>query len=372
MTSNYTNILNSLPNSIPFVGPEAQERILDKYFDSRIGANESVFGPSPKAIKVMKDEVSSLWMYGDPENYDLKFEIAKKHNVKPENIIIGEGIDGLLGYLVRMFVEPNDKVVTTDGSYPTFNYHVNGYGGLLKKVPFKNDLEDLDSLLKISKTELPKVLYVSNPNNPMGTFNEKIAMKKFVSEVPKETLICLDEAYADFVTEDELIDIDINQENIIRMRTFSKAYGLAGARIGYGIGHEKLIKNFDKIRNHFGMNRVSQHAAIASLKDNNHLENVILKVKKSLKKLEEIAISNNCRFIKSYTNFLAIDCGYDGIFAKNVLDALISNGIFVRMPFTSPENRCIRVTVGTQKDLKLFEEKFPLALINAKTKLNLK
>ena len=206
----------------------------------------------------------------------------------------------------------------------------------------------------------------------MGTFNEKIAMKKFVNEVPKETLICLDEAYADFVSEDELIDIDINQENIIRMRTFSKAYGLAGARIGYGIGHEKLIKNFDKIRNHFGMNRVSQHAAIASLKDNNHLENVILKVKKSLKKLEEIAISNNCRFIKSYTNFLAIDCGYDGIFAKNVLDALISNGIFVRMPFTSPENRCIRVTVGTQKDLKLFEEKFPLALINAKTKLNLK
>ena len=129
MTNNYTKILNSLPSSIPFVGPEAQERILDKFFDSRIGANESVFGPSPEALKVMKDELSSLWMYGDPENYDLKNEIAKKHNVKPENIIIGEGIDGLLGYLVRMFVEPKDKVVTTDGSYPTFNYHVNGYGG---------------------------------------------------------------------------------------------------------------------------------------------------------------------------------------------------------------------------------------------------
>ena len=119
-------------------------------------------------------------------------------------------------------------------------------------------------------------------------------------------------------------------------------------------------------------NRISQFAAIASLRDNNHLECVILKVKKSLKKLEEIAISNNCKFIKSYTNFLAIDCGYDGIFAKNVLDFLISNGIFVRMPFTSPENRCIRVSAGTDKDLKLFEEKFPLALSNAKKKLNLK
>ena len=372
MTNNYTKILNSLPSSIPFVGPEAQERILDKFFDSRIGANESVFGPSSEALKVMKNELNSLWMYGDPENYDLKIEIAKKHNVKPENIIIGEGIDGLLGYLVRMFVEPGDKVVTTDGSYPTFNYHVNGYGGILKKIPFKNDFENLDSLLKICKIEFPKIVYVSNPNNPMGTFNKKAEMKKFITEVPRETLICLDEAYADFVSVDELIDIDINQENLIRMRTFSKAYGLAGARIGYGIGHKKLINNFDKIRNHFGMNRVSQFAAIASLRDNKHLESVILKVKKSLKKLEQIAISNNCKFIKSYTNFLAIDCGYDGIFAKNVLDFLISNGIFVRMPFTSPENRCIRVSAGTDKDLKLFKEKFPLALSNAKKKLNLK
>ena len=110
----------------------------------------------------------------------------------------------------------------------------------------------------------------------MGTLNKKIKIKKFISEVPKETLICLDEAYADFVSADELIDIDINQENIIRMRTFSKAYGLAGARVGYGIGHKKLINNFDKIRNHFGMNRVSQFAAIASLRDDNHLESCLL------------------------------------------------------------------------------------------------
>ena len=117
------------------------------------------------------------------------------------------------------------------------------------------------------------------------------------------------------------------------------------------------------------MNRVSQFAAIASLRDNNHLECVILKVKKSIKKLEEIATSNNCKFIKSYTNFLAIDCGYDGIFAKNVLDFLISNGIFVRMPFTSPENRCIRVSAGTEEDMRLFEQKFPIALTKAKNEL---
>ena len=114
------------------------------------------------------------------------------------------------------------------------------------------------------------------------------------------------------------------------------------------------------------MNRVSQFAAIASLKDHNHLKDVISKVKNSLKKIEEIAIKNNCKFVKSSTNFLAIDCGYDGLFAKKVLDNLISNGIFVRMPFTSPENRCIRVSAGTDEDINLFEERFPRALKQAK------
>ena len=370
MAKNYTKIINSLPSSVPFVGPETQERLLDKQFDSRIGANESVFGPSPKALKVMKDEASSLWMYGDPENFDLKIEIAKKHNIKSENIVVGEGIDGLLGYLVRMLVEPNDNVVTTDGSYPTFNYHVNGYAGLLKKIPFKEDFEDLASLSSFSKKLRPKIVYVSNPNNPMGTFNNKTEIQAFINEVPDDTIICLDEAYADFVPDNDLIDINVNQENLIRMRTFSKAYGLAGARIGYGIGHENLINNFDKIRNHFGMNRVSQFAAIASLKDHNHLKDVISKVKNSLKKIEEIAIKNNCKFVKSSTNFLAIDCGYDGLFAKKVLDNLISNGIFVRMPFTSPENRCIRVSAGTDEDINLFEERFPKALKEAKDFFN--
>ena len=169
MTNNYTKILNSLPSSIPFVGPEAQERILDKFFDSRIGANESVFGPSSEALKVMKNELNSLWMYGDPENYDLKIEIAKKHNVKPENIIIGEGIDGLLGYLVRMFVEPRDNVVTTDGSYPTFNYHVNGYGGKLKKIPFKNDFENLQYFLKNLYLRIHSEKYIEQMQVLSGT-----------------------------------------------------------------------------------------------------------------------------------------------------------------------------------------------------------
>ena len=365
MNLKYTKIVEKLPSSVPFVGPEAQERSLNKVFDARIGANESVFGPSLKATLAMNHEVSSTWKYADPENYDLKLALSNKHGAKFENIIVGEGIDGLLGYLVRLFVEKGDNVVTTDGAYPTFNYHVEGFGGNLYKVPFKNDKEDLKQLLLKVKETSAKILYVSNPNNPMGTTNTKTSIEDLIRNLPKETLLCLDEAYADFLPNDQIPNIPLDTENVIRMRTFSKAYGMAGARVGYGIGSEDLIRNFDKVRNHFGMSRISQAGALASLDDNQFIQNIIAKVKISIEKITEIAIKNNCKVILSSANFIAIDCCRDQVFAKKVLDNLILQGVFVRMPYSSPQNRCIRVTAGLEDDIKLFEKAFPIALSRA-------
>ena len=361
----YTDIVQKLPSSVPFVGPEAQERSLKKEFSARIGANESVFGPSIKATVAMNNEVSNTWKYADPENYDLKLALAHKHRTKFENIIVGEGIDGLLGYLVRLFVEKGDNVVTTDGAYPTFNYHVAGFGGNLQKVPFKNDREDLSQLLLKVKETSAKILYVSNPNNPMGTTNTKTSIEDLIRNLPKETLLCLDEAYADFLPNDQIPNIPLDTENVIRMRTFSKAYGMAGARIGYGIGSEDLIRNFDKVRNHFGMSRISQVGALASLDDNQFIQDIISKVNISIKKISDIAIKNNCKVILSSANFIAIDCCRDHFFAKKVLDHLILQGVFVRMPYSSPQNRCIRVTAGLEEDIKLFEKAFPIALSRA-------
>ena len=264
----YTQIVQTLPSSVPFVGPEAQERRLGKNFEARIGANESVFGASPNAVLAMMDEIGQAWKYGDPESFDLKHALAKKHNVAFENIIVGEGIDGLLGYLVRLLVEQGDNVVTTDGAYPTFNYHVEGFGGQLHKVPFKDDTEDLDNLLnKVIETKA-KMLYISNPNNPMGTINSVNDINNLIEYLPTETLLCLDEAYIDFVPTELIPEISINKSNVIRMRTFSKAYGMAGARVGYGIAAKDLILNFEKVRNHFGMSRIAQVGALVSINDN--------------------------------------------------------------------------------------------------------
>jgi len=366
MPINYTKIVRSLPSSVPFVGPEAQERELDRIFDARIGANESVFGPSPLAMEEMKKAMNSIWMYGDPENHDLKNAIAKKHNLSSKNILVGEGIDGILGYLVRMFVEQGDNVVTTEGSYPTFNYHVNGYGGILIKANFRNDHENLDELVEKANSCKAKIMYVSNPNNPMGTINNANTIESIIEKLNEETILCLDEAYADFVPENELPKISETNKQVLRMRTFSKAYGMAGARVGYCIGHPDLISSFDKVRNHFGMCRISQIGALVSLEDKDHLNLVIEKVRNSIQKLKNIAKDNGCEVIPTYTNFLAIDCGLDGLFAKKVLDNLVSNGIFVRMPFTSPQNRCIRVSAGTEEDMELFKKFFPIALNEAK------
>ena len=362
MSIQYTKIVEKLPSSVPFVGPEAQERNLKQLFKARIGANESVFGPSLKATLAMQNEIIKTWKYGDPENFELKHALAKKHMVEPENIVVGEGIDGLLGYLVRLLIEKGDNVVTTDGAYPTFNYHVEGFGGQLHKIPFKNDTEDLENLLKKVKETSAKILYVSNPNNPMGTINKPLDIETLVQNLPENTMLCLDEAYIDFVDPALIPNISTSIKNIIRMRTFSKAYGMAGLRVGYAIGEKNLILNFEKIRNHFGMSRVSQVGALAALEDNEFISEVVKKVTLARNRISNIALSNNCKFIPSYTNFIAIDCLKDASFAKSVLENLIKKGIFVRMPYSYPQNRCIRVTVGLDSDIDLFEQNFPVAL----------
>ena len=172
----------------------------------------------------------------------------------------------------------------------------------------------------------------------------------------------LDEAYIEFAPAGHAPVIDIEDRRVIRMRTFSKAYGMAGARVGYAIGHEEVINGFNKIRNHFGMCRISQAGALAALKDQNYLRETVTAVATGRKRIEMIAAEQGLSVVPSATNFVAIDCGQDGAFAKAVLDQLIAHDIFVRMPFVEPQNRCIRLSVGQRADLSLFELQFPLAL----------
>ncbi|MEM9342107.1 MAG: pyridoxal phosphate-dependent aminotransferase [Pseudomonadota bacterium] len=361
-----TPLVQSLPATVPFVGPEAQERSSGRRFVARVGANESLFGPSPKVIEAIRDAATGAWKYGDPENFELKQMLAGYLEIAPDCVVVGEGIDGLLGYVARMFVTQSDHVVTSDGAYPTFNYHVNGYGGTLHKVPYRDDREDPEALLAKAEEVGAKLIYLSNPDNPMGSWHDAETIQSMIDRVPEGTLLVLDEAYAEFAPEGTLPRIDPDTSSVIRMRTFSKGYGLAGMRVGYAIGHPDLIKAFDKVRNHFGMCRLSQWAALAALNDQEYLQQVVGQVSASRLRIAQIAQSHDLTPVPSATNFVTLDCGADAVFAKALLDTLIARGIFVRMPFAEPGNRCIRVTCGPEAEMEAFAKALPAALQAAK------
>jgi len=356
-----TKLVTGLPSSVPFVGPETQERARGSTFLARLGANESVFGPSPLAIEAMAKAARDAWMYADPENFELKEALAGHHGVLPENIVVGEGIDGLLGYLCRIYVEPGVKVVTSQGAYPTFNFHVAGYGGELHQVPYGGDFEDPEALLEAGRNA--RLIYLANPDNPMGTVHGASVIEGLMNRLPDGALLVLDEAYGEYAP--ELAPLDVTRPNLIRFRTFSKAYGMAGARVGYGIAHKEIAQRFDKIRNHFGMSRVSVAGALAALADHGYLEEVLERVAASKARIAAIASDNGLKPLSSATNFVTIDCGRDGDYARALLGALIERGLFVRMPFVAPQDRCIRVSAGRPEDLDILAQVLPEALAAA-------
>ena len=186
-----------------------------------------------------------------------------------------------------------------------------------------------------------------------------------IDDIPDGALLMLDEAYSEFAPEGTLPPLDVTNPKLLRFRTFSKAYGLAGMRLGYCIGHADLIRAFDKIRNHFGVTRLGQVAGIAALEDQDHLRNVVTRVAAARQQIAAIAKRNGLTPLASATNFVTIDCGRDGDHARRVLDALVAAGVFVRMPGVAPLNRCIRVTAGTSEDLAIFAEELPKALAKA-------
>ncbi len=369
----FTPLVEKLPATVPFVGPETQERARGKPFDARIGANESVFGPSPNTISAMEEALQDIWKYCDPENHDLKQALAVHHGVKPGNIVVGEGIDGLQNVLVRMLVGEDVPVVTSLGAYPTFNFHVASVGGTLHTVPFRDDREDPLALLEKAKDTGAPLFYLSNPDNPMGSCHDASSIQALIDAVPDATLLCLDEAYIEFGDPEVTTSsqgnslaprIDVSNRNVIRFRTFSKAYGMAGARIGYGIAHEDLALSFNKIRNHFGVNRIAQIGALAALQDQEYLAKVVNQARQSCAQISAIASDNGLKPLPTAANFVAIDCGKDSEYARAVMDGLVERGIFVRMPFAPPQNRCIRVSAGTAQDLAHFAKALPEVLKN--------
>lgn len=351
-----------LPSTVPFTGPETLERRSGLVFRARLGANESGFGPSPQAVAAMQAAAQGAWMYGDPENHLLKQALATHHGVTPAHIAVGPGIDGLLGLICRLTLEPGTPVVTSLGAYPTFNFHVQGYGGSPTRVPYKVDHEDVAGLLGVARTTGARLMYLANPDNPMGSHHPAPMIEDLVANLPPETLLILDEAYADLAPPGTVPEIAADHPQVMRMRTFSKGYGLAGARVGYAITNPELALAFDKVRDHFGVGRISQAGALAALEDQDWLRTVQTLTLAARERVARIALASGLEPLPSATNFVAIDCGRDGAFARRVLEEMALRGVFIRMPGVAPLDRCIRISLGDDAAIDLVEEALPLAL----------
>lgn len=365
--SGITPLVRALPATVPFVGPESQERASGRRFRARIGANENGFGPAMSVQSAMRDAAAEVWKYGDPENHDLREALARHTGLKAANIQIGEGIDGLQSLAVRQIVTPEKTVVTSLGAYPTFNFHVAGSGGRLVTVPYRDDREDLDALLGAAEREGAAMVYLSNPDNPMGSWHGGADVVAFARTLPETTMLVLDEAYLETAPADTAPATDalIDLPNVLRMRTFSKAYGLAGLRCGYTFGHADTIASFDKVRNHFGVNIMAQIAALAALEDQQYLGAVCARIDAARSRIATIGRQNGLEPLPSATNFVALDCGRDADYAANMLRELGTRDVFARMPGVAPLNRCIRISCAPDDVLDIFEQELPNALAGA-------
>jgi histidinol-phosphate aminotransferase len=350
MSGRFTKVLADLAPMTPFVGPETLERRRGRPYTLRLGANESAFGPSPKVLAALEAAAGSAAWYCDPEHFDLRCKLAAQLEVAVENLVIGEGIDGLLGLIVRAFADPGDRVVTSAGAYPTFNYHVLGYGARLDFVPYTAAWEnDPEALVERARERRAKLLYLANPDNPTGTFLGRAAVDALLERLPEPCLLVLDEAYAEFAPPGEIPPIDPADPRLIRLRTFSKAHGLAGLRVGYAIADREIIAAFDRIRLHFGVGRLSQIAAAAALDDPDFAAGVVRQVAQGRRDTEALARDLGLWTIPSHTNFVGIDLN-SAQAAERMADLLDQQDVFVRRPGVPPLDRLVRVTMGTSQD----------------------
>ncbi len=345
--------IEAIPLVTPFIGPDQlmRERGLSSLL--RLGANESAFGPSPKAVAAMAAELPRIAWYGDPESYDLREALAALHGCAVENVCVGAGIDDLMGLALRAFTSPGDAALCSRGTYPTFAYHVTGYGALLETAAYREDGQvDIDALIARAREVQPKIVYLANPDNPSGSLQRATEVVRLFESLPQTTLLLLDEAYIDFAAH-EAAPRSLLGPRVLRMRTFSKSYGMAGARIGYMIATARNVQTFEKIRLQYGVNRNAQVGALAALHDQAFHRTVVERVAQSRASYYELARSLGRGYIESFANFVCIDFGSRER-AADIVARLLERGVFVRKPGAAPLDGHIRVSAATPQECEEF------------------
>ncbi len=320
----------------------------------KLASNENAFPPSDKVMKAAKKALLTLNRYPDGGCFYLKKKLSRKLGVKPENLIAGNGSDEVIIMAINAFLKKGDEVIIAKPTFLIYEIASRLRGARVKFAPLKDFRYDVKRIVSLISRKT-KLIFIANPDNPVGTYLTKKEIEFLISKTPKNTILFFDEAYFEFAKDKkdypDTSKYAKKNKNIITTRSFSKIYSLAGARIGYGIADTAFIECLNKVREPFNVNSIAQEAAIASLDDPMHVKKTLKLIKQGknyvYKELDTMALE----YVPSVTNFLIINLGKN---AKAVYRKLLRKGVIVREMSAWKLDNFIRVTIGTMQENRKF------------------
>ena len=353
------NIPKNIAEIIPYPPGKPQDELEREYGITKsikLASNENPFGPSPKAVAAIKDMLTGLHRYPDGSSYYLTHALAKWVGASPEEIVLGNGSNEVIEFLVKAFVRTGDEVITSHPSFLMYQKFVQVRGGSNIVIELRDMDHDLEAIAA-AVTERTRLIFLDNPNNPCATLITKERFAEFLTQLPETVIVVLDEAYVDFVDPAERIDVQALIHNsdgipaVVALRTFSKAFGLAGLRVGFGIMHADIASLLHRVRQPFNINLPAQIGALAALGDQHHYDKTLNNTREGLHWLTDQVQALGCRPYPSFTNFFLIDVRGD---ATTLYEAMLHKGVIVRSMKAYGYPEYIRITVGTEAENSRF------------------
>ncbi len=321
----------------------------------KLASNENPLGPSPKALEAMRKFLDRVYLYPDGNGYYLRRKLAELRGLEMDQIILGAGSTDLIELVAKTFLAPGDEAITSESAFYIYRLAIEEMGASLVQTPMRDATFDLDAIAR-AVTRRTKVIYLGNPNNPTGTMFTAQELDRFLETLPARIIVVLDEAYYEYVQRPDYshsLDYVREGRNVLVLRTFSKVYGMAGLRLGYGMGHSELIEALNRIRSPFNANSVAQVAGLAALDDREHVARSVGNNAREMKFLTEELTVAGVRYVPSVGNFLLIDTGRD---CEEDFVRLLHEGVIVRPMKLYAFPTSLRVTVGTHEENERFLE----------------
>ena len=364
------NIIDQVPEYIRSLVPYAPGKPIEEVEREygiegsvKLASNENPLGPSPRAVQALRERLDQLHLYPDGDCFYLKRGLAQKLGVSPDRLICGNGSNELIELAVRTFLRAGDEAVMADRAFVVYRLVVQAAGGSCRIVPLKDFTHDLEGMAR-AITPRTRIVFLANPNNPTGTIYRRKEWESFLKRISSEVLLIVDEAYFEYAADPEYPDslrYHGEERALLTLRTFSKLYGLAGLRIGYGIGPKGIVDLMHRVRQPFNVNAAAQWAALAALGDGDHVERSLKVNRQGMDYLGDELARLGLEQVPSQANFILVRVG-DG---RAVFNRLLRRGVIVRPmgPYDLPDH--IRVTVGTEKENHRFINELK-AIINLK------